>query len=68
MGQMQWRRVEGYERMVLHLREKPTDAWRSYSTFPQYRVPDLTIHGASKGWTTYQKMKLLNWELVPCGH
>lgn len=64
MGQMCWLAGLGEGRKILHLRESPQHPWKPYTAFPQYRVPDLTEPGASKGWTTMQKMKNAGWEMV----
>lgn len=50
---------------ILHLRTAPHDAWRPYTAFPQYAVPDYQIPGGSKGWATYQKLMKAGWKLVP---
>lgn len=54
-GQMCWLSGLGGGNKILHLREHANRPWQPYSAFPHYRVPDLTIPGASKGWTTYQR-------------
>lgn len=64
-GQMCWLAALGSsEQKILHLRENPLKPWQPYTAFPQYKVPDLDIPGASKGWTTYQKMMKAGWQLV----
>jgi hypothetical protein len=50
---------------ILHLRTNPHETWRTYNTFPEYAVPDYPIPGGSKGWATFQKLKLAGWHLVP---
>ena len=65
-GQMSWLApFGGDEQKILHLRESANHPWRPYTSFPQYKVPDLQIPGASKGWTTYQKMMKVGWALIP---
>jgi hypothetical protein len=64
-GQMSWlAALGGNNQKILHLRENPQSPWRPYTAFAAYRVPDLTVPGASKGWTTYQKMRAAGWELM----
>ncbi|MER3434481.1 MAG: hypothetical protein C4288_13910 [Leptolyngbya sp. ERB_1_1] len=63
-GQMCWLARLGEGAKILHLREQPHQPWTPYTAFPQYRVPDLQIRGASKGWTTYQKMRNAGWTLI----
>lgn len=53
------------EQKILHLRTAPHEAWRPYTTFPQYSVPDYRIAHGSKGWATYQKLRQEGWILVP---
>ncbi|NEQ82018.1 MAG: hypothetical protein F6K26_17715 [Moorea sp. SIO2I5] len=53
------------EQKILHLRTSPYEAWRPYTAFPQYAVPDYPVPGGSKGWATYQKLRLSDWVLVP---
>lgn len=63
-GQMCWLAGLGGDTKILHLREQPLQTWKPYTAFPQYRVPDLQIRGASKGWTTYQKLRNAGWTLI----
>lgn len=64
-GQMCWLAGLGGGNKILHLREHANRPWQPYSAFPHYQVPDLTIPGASKGWTTYQRLRQVGWTLVP---
>lgn len=64
MKQMIWLDVVGCDRKILHLREQPHQPWKPYTAFPQYKQPDLTVSGASKGWTTYQWLRAAKWELL----
>jgi hypothetical protein len=64
MGQMAWLDTAGSDFKLLHLRENESGPWLPYTT-SRLREPDLQIKGASKGWTTYQKLRKLGWELVP---
>lgn len=63
-GQMCWLDAFEHANKILHLRESAGQPWKPYTAFGQYRVPDLQIKGASKGWTTYQKMRKAGWTLV----
>jgi hypothetical protein len=63
-GQMCWLAGLGGGTKILHLREQSHQKWTPYTSFPQYRVPDLQIRGASKGWTTYQKLRAAGWTLI----
>lgn len=63
-GQMCWLAGLGGGNKVLHLREHPNRPWLPY-TASHYQVPDLTVPGASKGWTTYQQLRQAGWTLVP---
>jgi len=64
-GQMCWLAGLGGGNKILHLREHANRPWQPYSAFPHYRVPDLTVPGATKGWTTYQQLRQLGWTLIP---
>ena len=50
---------------VLHLRTAPNQPWRPYTAFPNYAVPDYAIPGGSKGWATYQRLRVQGWNLAP---
>lgn len=63
-GQMCWLAGLGGGNKILHLREAPHQPWKPY-TASRHRVPDLQIPGASKGWTTYQKLFKAGWTLIP---
>lgn len=63
-GQMCWLAGLGGGNKVLHLREHPNRPWMPY-TASHHRVADLTVPGASKGWTTYQQLRQAGWTLVP---
>ena len=66
MRQMCWlSRFGESEEKILHLRTAPDEAWRPYTAFPQYSVPDYRIPGGSKGWATYQKLMKVGWVLIP---
>jgi len=52
------------EEKILHLRTAPNEAWRPYTAFPQYTVPDYKIFKGSKGWATYQKLLKAGWVLL----
>lgn len=62
-GQMCWLAGLGEGAKILHLREQPHQPWTPY-TSSRHRVPDLRVPGASKGWTTYQKLRAAGWLLV----
>jgi hypothetical protein len=64
-GQMCWLPGSSGDTKTLHLREQGHQGWRPYTTFAQYCVPDLQIRGATKGWTTFQKLRSAGWTLVP---
>jgi hypothetical protein len=49
---------------ILHLKESQTGTWKPY-TNSKYKIPDYKIQGGSKGWATYQKLRLEGWVLVP---
>ncbi|HTL90557.1 MAG TPA: hypothetical protein VL134_14245 [Leptolyngbya sp.] len=63
-GQMCWLAGLGESAKILHLREQPHQPWKPYTAFAQYQVPDLKIRGASKGWTTYQRLRAAGWTLI----
>lgn len=63
MGQMAWLYGRSSEFRILHLNVSGS-GWRSYAHFPQYAAPDYEIKGGSKGWATYQKLRLAGWELI----
>ena len=66
MRQMCWlSRFGESEEKILHLRTAPHEAWRPYTAFPQYSVPDYRVPGGSKGWATYQKLMKAGWVLIP---
>lgn len=65
--QMRWMPAPGHDRLILHLRETVGGVWKPYTAFSQYKTPDLPIPGASKGWTTYQRLRSMGWELVATG-
>jgi hypothetical protein len=65
-GQMCWlSKFGGNGEKILHLRLKPHEPWRPYTTFPQLSMPDYQIPGGSKGWATCQKLLKAQWTLVP---
>jgi hypothetical protein len=49
---------------ILYLQLSPNEAWKPYTTFRQFAVPDYPIPGGSKGWATYQKLLKAGWTLV----
>ncbi len=49
---------------ILHLRTAPNQPWRPYTNFPQFAAPDYREPGGSKGWATYQKLRLQGWVLI----
>lgn len=63
-GQMCWLAGFGSATKILHVRDAAHQPWKPY-TSSVHRVPDLQIPGASKGWTTYQKLFRAGWTLVP---
>ncbi|MGA7933132.1 MAG: hypothetical protein WCA35_06265 [Kovacikia sp.] len=50
---------------ILHLRVGLHEVWQPYNTCPQYAVPDYAVPGGSKGWATFQKLRLEGWTLIP---
>ena len=69
LGQMCWLSPFGSdEDKILHLRTNPNQAWRPYTAFPEYAVPDYRIPKGSKGWATYQKLMQTQWTLIPSDH
>lgn len=65
-GRMCWLSVsEGDGEKILHLQTSPHEAWRPYTAFPQFAVPDHPMPGGSKGLATYQKLWKIGWTLVP---
>ncbi|OUC12697.1 MAG: hypothetical protein B0A82_21150 [Alkalinema sp. CACIAM 70d] len=64
-GQMCWLRPFGSDEMLLHLRLKSSDPWQPYTALRTFSVPDYRVPRGSKGWATYQTLRLANWELVP---
>ncbi len=66
LKEMCWLAAMGTDgQKILHLRTQPNQPWRPYTFFPQYSVPDYKIEGGSKGWATYQKLRLEGWTLLP---
>lgn len=65
-GQMCWLSKSGGDgEKILHLQVQINQAWRPYTAFPQFAVPDYRVPGGSKGWATYQKLMKAGWALVP---
>ena len=66
LKQMCWlpRLGNNNQEKILHLRTAPNQPWRPYTAFPQFAAPDYREPGGSKGWATYQKLRLQNWDLV----
>lgn len=63
MGKMAWLCEVFSDTRTLHLSVNNSE-WRSYTRFPQHAVPDHKIEDGSKGWATYQKLRLAGWELI----
>jgi hypothetical protein len=66
-GQMCWlSRFGGDGEKILHLRLSSHEAWRPYTSLPQYSVPDYRdFPNGSKGWATCQKLLKAGWQLLP---
>jgi hypothetical protein len=66
LKQMCWlpRLGNHHQEKILHLRTAPNQPWRPYTAFPQFAAPDYREPGGSKGWATYQKLRLQSWDLV----
>lgn len=66
LKQMCWLPRMGSETQekILHLRTAPNQPWRPYTAFGQFAVPDYLEPGGSKGWATFQKLKLQGWNLI----
>ena len=65
-GQMCWLSGLGTNgEKVLHLRLKPNEPWKPYTSCLQYAVADYRIPGGQKGWATYQKLLQAGWTLIP---
>jgi hypothetical protein len=65
-GQLCWiPKFGGNGTLCLHLRLKPSQPWRPYTSYPEFCVPDYLIAGGSKGWATSQKLLKSNWTIVP---
>lgn len=66
MRQMCWMASPGStdKTKTLHLRIDSNDPWKSYTAFPQLKVPDHNVPGGSKGWATYQKLLKAGWVLI----
>lgn len=50
--------------MALHLRTASNEAWKPYTSFPEIAIPDHPVPGGSKGYATYQKLRLQGWNLA----
>ncbi|WP_445240310.1 hypothetical protein [Microcoleus vaginatus] len=48
----------------MHLRTEARQGWRPYTAFPQFAVSDYREPGGSKGWATYQKLRVQGWNLI----
>jgi hypothetical protein len=64
-GQICWLPTEGSDRKILYWRSSPRSKWQPYHTHP-LRQPDLEIPGASKGFTTAQRLMKMNYQYVSC--
>ena len=65
LKQMCWLpRLGGNGEKILHLRTDLRQAWRPYTAFPQYAAPDYREPGGSKGWATYQMLRVQGWNLI----
>ncbi|MEG4349360.1 hypothetical protein QUA70_14870 [Microcoleus sp. LAD1_D5] len=65
LKQMCWLpRLGGKGEKILHLRTDARQGWRPYTAFPQFAVPDYREPGGSKGWATYQKLRVQGWNLI----
>lgn len=64
--QMSWLPVKGKNGdMALHLRTASHQPWKPYTSCPEYAVPDYPVPGGSKGFATYQQLRLQGWNLIP---
>jgi hypothetical protein len=64
--EMSWLPVTGQtEDTALHLRMAAHQPWQHYTSYPEYSVPDYPISGGSKGFATYQQLRLQGWNLIP---
>ncbi len=66
LRQMCWLPMMGPDgEKVLHIRTHLSQPWQPYTACPEHAVPDYNIPKGSKGWTTYQKLVLSGWTLLP---
>lgn len=66
LGEMSWLPAFGNDGdKILHLRTKPNQPWQSYTSYPEFAVPDYKIPNGTKGWATYQKLLQEKWTLIP---
>jgi hypothetical protein len=65
-GQLCWLpKFGGDGQLVLHLRKEHHHAWKPYTHFPEFTVPDYPIPKGTKGWATSQRLLQLGWAIVP---
>jgi hypothetical protein len=66
LKQMCWlpRLGDHNQEKILHLRTAPNQPWRPYTAFKQFAAPDYREPKGSKGWATFQKLRLQGWDLV----
>lgn len=64
--EMAWRAFDGSDNHAkeLYFRSSPVEHWQHYTKSP-HNQPDLTLPGASKGFTTMQKLLKLGYKFVP---
>ena len=62
IGQMTWRPSGNTSCGKLHLRLKPWEAWKPYTDFPEYALPDPS--GFSEGYATCMALLKEKWQLI----
>lgn len=62
-GKMKWMSQESGTDKILYLKLPGSDRWLPYTHFPLLNKKDYDTPKGSKGWATYQKLRLLGWEL-----
>jgi hypothetical protein len=64
--EMSWLPIRGKDGdAALHLRTASHQPWKVYTSYPEYSVPDYPISGGSKGFATFQQLRLRGWNLIP---
>jgi hypothetical protein len=63
-GQMTWKPNGVVESGKLHLRHNSSEAWRPYTDFPEYVVPDPPALGCSDGYATFLSLLKKQWKLM----